>query len=142
MKIFNIEKENGEIYVQINDILFLTNLEINFPKTIDKEMLNELELLTEEIKNKFIKFNRKEEIEFFKNAEYIIDYNEYINLSDEQLEAKAQQIFGEVITIDDKHKEIYKTKKHMIKNLVEIYKIKKGLSTIELPDITSKKYIK
>lgn len=140
MKILNEEKENDKIYVQINDILFLASLEINLPKTINKKRLNELKLSAKDNEATFIEFTNNEEIEFLKNIKYIIDYNEYINLSIEELEEKAQQIFDQIIIINDNNKESYKVKKHMIKDLVEIYKIKQETSSIELPQNTSKTY--
>lgn len=140
MKIFNTEKEKNKIHIQTNDIIFLNTININLPNTITKKMISELKLSVNENKLDFVEFSSKKEIEFFKNIECIIDYDEYINLSDEELEEKAQQIYAEIIIIKDKTKDEYKMKKHMLENLVEIYRLKKGLSTIKLSDFSAKIY--
>ena len=73
MKIFN--KENGveKVYVQIDDILTLYKTEQYMPISIfDKVFSSEL-TINENNRYDFIEFYDKDEIEFFKAIDWIVD---------------------------------------------------------------------
>ena len=52
--------------------------------------------------NEFVEFNNQEEIEFFKNTDWIIDYNEIKKLSEEEIFDLARSIIKEKNTIFQK----------------------------------------
>ena len=75
MKIF----KNNKCYVEAKDLL-------NFPVPYF------IEIPTCSYEDDFIKFESKEEVEYFKNREDIISYNEIANLSLNELNKKADKI--------------------------------------------------
>lgn len=79
MKIFN--KENGieKVYVQEKDIKKLWEFCSNIPNSIYANF-------NDEEKNGFIEYSSKEEVEFFKTVDWIIDYKKFVKLSKEDLE--------------------------------------------------------
>ena len=46
--------------------------------------------------NDFDEFDLPEEVEFFSNRDWIIDYGEYKNMSDEEFSSAAEKFFGEL----------------------------------------------
>ncbi len=75
MKIFN--KENGleKVYVQYSDLLLLYNLNTIIPDTIYDKVYSDNFKVDDSNRFDFVEFNRKEEIDFFKNIDWILDYN-------------------------------------------------------------------
>lgn len=85
MKIFN--KENGleKVYVQYNDLLLLYNLNIIIPDTIYDKVYSDNFNVDDSNKFDFVEFNMKEEIDFFKNVDWILDYNSLNRMSPYEL---------------------------------------------------------
>ena len=79
---------DNAIYIQKCDII---NIDNEVPPTIlsrifeDNSDLNDLRLVGDHNKFDFIKFEDKTEVEYFKNAEWILDYNLVKNLDEQQL---------------------------------------------------------
>lgn len=71
------------LYVQKSDLVFLQNTKIGIPlkvqRDINKNNTDENDL------NKFIRFTKKETIDYFKDQEWIADYKLVNAMSDEQI---------------------------------------------------------
>ena len=76
-------------YVQLSDIKTLEQsyTKVNTPKAIlDKASTKDgLILLNESNRINFVKYEEESEVEFFKNIDWIVDYDELKDLSDEEL---------------------------------------------------------
>ncbi|MBR1413437.1 MAG: hypothetical protein IJ574_02055 [Bacilli bacterium] len=75
-----------EVYVQKNDIAYLNSTDISIPVSIYLKTFGENGgIINDNNRFEFVKFDDKNEIDFFKNLDWIIDYNEIKDLSIEQL---------------------------------------------------------
>ena len=82
MKILN----NGKMYVQLNNLSYLTKMK-KVPLSILERLLKDFSTLigNEDKKESFIEFSKKEEIEFFQNQDWIIDFKKVNSLSQEEI---------------------------------------------------------
>ena len=77
MKIF---KDNS-VYVQKNDMVYLNQTDIPIPASIFMKVFgNGITIIDERNRYEFVKFEAPEEVEFFQNQDWIVDYNEIKNL--------------------------------------------------------------
>ena len=92
MKIF---KDNS-VYVQKNDMVYLNQTDIPIPASIFMKVFgNGITIIDERNRYEFVKFEAPEEVEFFQNQDWIVDYNEIKNLTEEELLALGQSIAQE-----------------------------------------------
>lgn len=142
-------KTNNGIYVQKNDIAYLSISNLNIPASIFMTMFgSEITIIDDSNRYDFVKFSNPEEIEFLSKIDWIIDYNEIKDLSKKQLIEKAKSILEEQRIICKKYnsmsshdkklnKELY-TKCELldyeINSLADFLALKEGNSKIELPD--------
>lgn len=95
----------------------------------------------------FLKFTKPDEIEFLKNSEWIIDYNTYINMSEEEIreEINKTDLEGEKLNQyyaslpEDKKQEEYGLLsikavmlRHKIESLVDVLYLVKNNKTVKL----------
>lgn len=85
-----------KIFVQRSDIKRLVELNIPIPSSIFTKIVKELECITEENKNSFIEFTDSDEMIFFVEQDWILDYNVYKDFSLVELDI-AKRIFLEEI---------------------------------------------
>ena len=91
-------------YVQKKDIAYLSQTNIARPISIFLKVFD-LGAITidENNKNEFIKFDSQKDISFFRNIDWIIDYNEVKDLSEKEIIELGQSIAKEKIVL---HKNI------------------------------------
>ena len=83
---------NNVVFVQKKIFAYLSRYEGPIPASIFMKALDDdIVIINDSNKYEFMKFDAPEEIEFFKNADWIIDYNEVKDLSDEEIIALAQK---------------------------------------------------
>ena len=141
MKIFHEEDGRNVVYVQVDDILFIVkNLgDMLIPASICcKIFCNDGATITCSNQYDFIKFNSDLEISFFKKLDFVIDYDDYKDLSDEQLKNHYNNVFLDYISSikrwtrmsnEDQKKNTelkicIKKQRHMMKYIEEIYNLK------------------
>lgn len=82
MKIF----VNNAVYVQKNDIAFLSALDLPILGSVFMKVFgNGITIIDDNNRYDFVKFDEEEEIAFFKNLDFIVDYNDVKYLSDEKI---------------------------------------------------------
>lgn len=124
MKLLN----NGKIYVQLKDFTCITEVE-KIPRSILERLVKNSSILVinDENKETFLEFSEKEEIDFFKNQDWIIDFKEYNNYSIEDLNYLSyQNIMGKTISNS-------KLRKHQLESINELIEWKKGNKYIPFP---------
>ena len=90
-------------YVQINDITFLNHCDLPIPASVFMKSFGfGIFVVDDSNRYDFKEFNKPEDIEFFKNIDWMIDYNEVKDLSDEEHIALAQSIADEMNAIAEK----------------------------------------
>ena len=73
MKIFHKENNRDVVYVQIFDLKFITREIDNIPKFV----LDKIGKLDNASMTDFEKFDRDYEVSFFKNLDFILNYDDY-----------------------------------------------------------------
>lgn len=136
-------------YVQKKDIAYLSQTNIARPISIFLKVFD-LGAITidENNKNEFIKFDSQKDISFFRNIDWIIDYNEVKDLSEKEIIELGQSIAKEKNSIAQKYNamEIEEKAKNMnlvfqyelldfkMNSLQEFYWFKQGHIDIKLPE--------
>ncbi len=93
-----------EVYVQKNDIAYLNQTDIPILASVYTKMLNNgIIIIDDSNRYEFVKFDKKEEIEFFKKLDWIVDYNKVKDLTEEEIISLAQSIQQERETIAHKY---------------------------------------
>lgn len=141
MKIFNKEQDKEKVYVQLNDIMELIQSNKPIPASIiDKLFGQEMLIVDDENRDDFVEFDKKEEINFFKKQDWIVDYKKYRDLSPEDLKLLMEDTVKRLdeitieynkITNDDKSKRAklydeYGLLDYKIGGMQQIMRIKKG----------------
>lgn len=146
MKVF---KDNS-VYVQMNDLVKLLTLSEGVPDTILKKLHTEDELVVDDNNRiEFIKFDLPEEVFFFKRQDWIIDYDNFNNLSDETLEKIAHGFFLDSETIVNRFNSLSKEEqnsnfgrnmlmehvklRHIVHDLRHLSAYKSGVMNMEIP---------
>ena len=148
MKIFNTENGVKKVYVQINDIFTVQELDDDVPLYVyDAALNNEDASIDKHYGMGFVEFTRPVELEFFTNNDWIIDYKKFKYSTIKQLEEFKVSVQKE---IDEIYNSVYKLsmeeRKSKQKEISRIYLLnyekgyidqliayKKGKLNIELP---------
>ncbi len=92
------------VYVQKNDIAHLNQSDLPIPASIMMKVFGgEVVIIDDRNRYEFIKFEDEKEIEFFRQIDWMVDYNEVKDLSDEEFIKLAQTIAHEKNTIAKKY---------------------------------------
>ncbi len=87
---------DNAVYVQKNDIAYLNQTDLAIPASIFMKVFgNGIVIIDDSNRYEFVKFEVPEEIEFFKGINWMIDYNEVKDLSEEETIALGQSIAEE-----------------------------------------------
>ena len=103
-------------YVQKIDISYLINSDLKIPESIYLKTCHEN--IDRNNKYEFIKFNNPEEIKYFKKLNWIIDYNDIKNLTEEEIIKLCQNIVIKINKIADKFNNMNEKKKEKNKDLI------------------------
>lgn len=106
MKIFNKENGKEKVYVQMEDLMLLMHYDINtgIPASIfDKIFKDGMVFVSDHNRFEFASFDEENEIEFFRNLDWIVDYKEYRTRSFDEMVAAGESIQGEMKEIADRY---------------------------------------
>jgi len=108
MKVFH--KENGKevVYVQRTDIIYLAtqrNKEIVL-HNICQKMSEGINVVTDTTRLEFVRFDNENEVKFFRECEFICDFDQYKDFTDEQIVAEVQRLAVKVNEIAKKWNEM------------------------------------
>ncbi len=140
MKIFNVENGVKKVYVQISDITMLNQTNIS-------KVCTNVNIADNSNGMDFVEFTQPKEIKFFESLDWIIDYKQVRNLSEEEIETKRQEITTEMSNITHKFNSMPEEEKrnnqlllqrHRLLNykmncLAKILSIKQGHKEIPFP---------
>lgn len=150
MKLFH--KENGQetVYVQMQDILYLVHeSNVSVPASIFEKVFSVgAVFVTDANRFDFIRFEEEHEVDFFKKLEFVIDYDQYKDFSEEQLIAEVKKLEDKANGIAEKwndmtseerreNSELYEEHQnldYMCRFLCEIYFVKNGKRSMPFPD--------
>lgn len=148
MKLFHKENEKEVVYVQLQDIVELTNRELCIPVSIYDKVFKGFLIVDDSNRFNFFRFDEDYEVNFFKEMDFIIDYDEYKDLNDEQLEEawkkfafKADEIAKTWNSMSEEEQEKnedlerkHEDLEYIMCFISEIYAIKHNRRTMPFPD--------
>lgn len=139
MKIFNIENGKAKMYVQFYDISMLTKCHsLTIPYTIVDRFFGDVFVGTGKNRFKFVEFTKSNEIDFFQNADWILDFKAFKACSKKEIENNIDSIKKEMKKIANKYNletheveamelmDQYKHLEYKIMQLEEIIYFKEG----------------
>lgn len=107
---------NNTAFVQKNDITYLNQSDLKIPASIFMKVFDrDVIIINNRNRYDFVEFDAPEEIEFFKGIDWMIDYNEVKDLSEEEIITLGQSIVEEKNRIAQKFNsmEINERKRNM-----------------------------
>lgn len=140
---------SNAVYVQKNDIGFLNQTDLPIPASIFMKVFGKgVTIIDNSNRFEFVKFEEESEIEFFRNLDWIIDYDLVKGLGEEQIIELGQGIAQEKNTIaqtfnamsDDKRRAnehlVYECERLDFKmySLRDVLRFKQGHIQFALPD--------
>jgi hypothetical protein len=143
MKIIN----EDSVLVQMRDIAQLTNYDGSIPMSVYMKLCgNGIGIIDASNVNDFIRFDTEDEIEFFKNASWILDYNEYNCKSLSDLYASAEELIAKIndLTIEynklsgeEQHKNVIMIEQmnlliYEVQSIAALIKVKQGNNNVRL----------
>ena len=93
MKIF----VNNKVYVQKNDLSYLLRGAegISIPSSIIDKIFGQVFIVTDENRYEFVEFTSPEVLKFFKKCDWIVDYNLFDSMTEEEIVEYGCQINAE-----------------------------------------------
>ena len=152
MKIFTENK----VYVQKNDIAYLNQTDLPIPASIFMKVFGQgVVIIDDRNRYEFMEFTKSEEIDFFKKLDWIIDYNEVKELTEDELMALGQSIAERSNMIAKKYNAMTQKEREKNQNMIfehellefkmhslkDIILFKRGDLKIKLPKDVSKPII-
>lgn len=152
MKLFHAEKGKEAVYVQMQDIMYLSNeTDMPIPASIFTKVFTGVTIVTDANRFEFVRFDDESEVKFFRELDFIIDFDQYKDLTDEQLEEEAQKLGTRANGIAEtwnsmseeerrKNSSLFEEHRnigYMINFLSEIYAVKHGKRTMPFPEFVS-----
>jgi hypothetical protein len=122
IKVLINENNVPKIYVQLKDILYLRENDVDMPDSIirkvfpdDQSIINKNNILS------YMGFNDEMEIEFFNRQDFIIDLNEYKNLSLKAIEEKGNQLIELINKIAIKYNDLNNEDREINRDIKQMY---------------------
>ena len=92
MKIVNIEDGKKKVYVQLNDIMMMMQFGSPIPSEVMEKHFMNMFIVTDENRFEFSEFTDPHTVEFFEQCEWIPDFREFKDLTEEEIIANGQKI--------------------------------------------------
>ena len=92
MKIINVEDGKKKVYVQLNDIMMMMQFGSPIPAEVMEKHFMNMFIVTDENRFEFSEFTDPHTVEFFEQCEWIPDFREFKDLTEEEIMAKGQEI--------------------------------------------------
>ena len=148
MKLFHTENGKETVYVQMQDIMQLNQSDMPIPESIYTKVFTGITIVNDSNRFDFVSFDEAHEVKFFRELEFIIDYDQYKELTDEQLGEKGQKLVMKANEIAEKWNSMssdereqnsnlfqeHENIEYMLNFLSEIYAIKHGKRSMPFPD--------
>ena len=151
MKIFHEENGRNVVYVQMQDIMFIVHDldDIAIPASIMNYFFSRgFAIVNNSNRFDFVKFDKEPEVAFFKTLNFIIDYNDYKDLTEEQFQERFKSVVCEYNSLVKKWNKMSETEREKNENLFvstqkveytikfihELYALKHDKSYMTLPD--------
>lgn len=92
MKIF----KDGKVYVQKNDMVYVNHSDLAIPASIFMKLFgNGVVIIDDSNRYEFVEFSEPSEVEFFKGIDWIVDFADVKDLTEEEIIALGQTVAEE-----------------------------------------------
>ena len=113
---------NNAVYVQMGDLMFLNQTDLPIPASIFVNFGgNNMTIVDDNNRYEFIKFEDESEIDYFKNLDWIVDYNVVKDLNKKQVKNLVREIAEEENTIAKKFNSLPEEEKEENMDMVSKY---------------------
>lgn len=148
MKLFHTENGKEVVYVQMQDIMHLNQSDLPIPASIYTKVFTGVTIVNDSNRFDFVRFDEEHEVRFFRDLEFVIDYDKYKDLTDEQLEEEGQTLAVKANEIAEKWNNMSEEERkqnsnllqehenlgYMLNFLSEIYAVKHRKRTMPFPE--------
>ena len=119
MKLFHQERGKEVVYVQMQDIMHLNSTDIPIPASIYTQVFNEAIVVCDNNRFNFERFDKEHEVKFFRDLDFILDYDQYKDLTDEQLEEEGQKLADKANEIARRWNNMNESERQQNSNLLQ-----------------------
>lgn len=151
MKLFHTENGKESVYVQMQDIMHLNNTDMPIPASIYTKVFTGIVIVNDSNRFDFVRFDEEHEVKFFRELEFVIDYDKYKGLTDEQLEEEGKRIVTKANRMFEKWSAMTPAERqedsnipqehenllYMLYFLSEVYDVKHGKRSMPFPDFVN-----
>ena len=148
MKLFHTENGKESVYVQMQDIMHLNSTDMPIPASIYTKVFTGIVIVNDSNRFDFVRFDEEHEVKFFRELNFVIDYDQYKDLTDEQLEEEGQKLATRAneiaerwnaMTPEERQQNSNLLQEHenlgyMLNFLSEVYAVKHGKRSMPFPD--------
>ena len=128
--------------------MYLNNTDMPIPVFIYEKVFNGIVIVDDSNRFDFVRFDKEHEVKFFKKLDFVIDYDQYKDLTDEQLEEEGQKFATEANEIAERWNSMTPEERQQNSNLLqehenlgymlsflsEVYAVKHGKRSMPFPD--------
>lgn len=119
MKLFHTENGKEVVYVQMQDIMHLNQSDLPIPASIYTKVFTGVTIVNDSNRFDFVRFDEEHEVRFFRDLEFVIDYDKYKDLTDEQLEEEGQTLAVKANEIAEKWNNMSEEERKQNSNLLQ-----------------------
>ncbi len=119
MKLFHTENGKEVVYVQMQDIMHLNQSDLPIPASIYTKVFTGVTIVDDSNRFDFVRFDEEYEVSFFRDLEFVIDYDKYKDLTDEQLEDEGKKLAVKANEIAEKWNNMSEEERKQNTNLLQ-----------------------
>lgn len=119
MKLFHTENGKEVVYVQMQDIMHLNQSDLPIPASIYTKVFTGVTIVNDSNRFDFVRFDEEHEVRFFRDLEFVIDYDKYKDLTDEHLEEEGQKLAVKANEIAEKWNNMSEEERKQNSNLLQ-----------------------
>lgn len=123
MKIFNVENGVKKVYVQMNDIMMLIHSDISIPASIFEKVVGDVVIINDSNRMDFVEFTQPKDVKYFESLDWIIDYKEMRDLTENEIREKGQEIANEMNKIANRFNSMTDKEKRNNQSLVQRHEL-------------------
>lgn len=121
MKIVNIENGKKKVYVQLNDVMMLMQLDGTIPAEVMEKIFSDVFIVTDENRFEFAEFVEPNTVSFFEQCDWIPDFRNYKNMTEEEIIADGQVMGDEMNELAVKWNAMDEEEREKNENILQRY---------------------
>jgi len=115
---------NNAAYVQKNDLIHLNQSGLDIPASVYLKVFGQgITIVDDSNRYEFVKYEKSNEIEFFKNIDWMVEYTEVKDLTENEIMELAEKINEEMNTIADTYNSMSDDNKRKNYNMTERFEL-------------------